>query len=229
MTAIGATAGASSAAIMGGNIGLGAAAGAAAGFIGGAVGGRLADSWAAGIARTAAGIGTAAAAGAASAAVAGGNAGEGALLGFTGAVTYALASAIANGDFQRASDTGQKANGALGKAAAAAKATETATGTSALKQSSNGSIDWTGHDQLLAKAGIYFEVERVEGTGYINGVEYRFSFPQPNITNMSPDMKFTIAPSFQVERTGSIEVFGVKLEGRATFHIRAGFAVHKDE
>ena len=106
LTAIGATAGASGAAIMGGNIGLGAAAGAAGGFLGGAVGGRLADKWNPGLARTAAGIGTGAGAGAASAAIAGGSPGMGAALG-----GFSVAAAVAAGKLQTAIDAARARGG----------------------------------------------------------------------------------------------------------------------
>ncbi len=120
----GAAGGASSAAALGGDPWKGAAAGAAAGAIGGAfsgIGGNLGTFG--NIARAGA---VGAAAGAAAGAIAGDPA-QGALVGGGSALVMATISAIANGDFQRASDIGQKRGGALGKTVAEAEISSSAT------------------------------------------------------------------------------------------------------
>jgi len=134
LTAIGATAGASGAAIMGGNIGLGAAAGAAAGFIGGAVGGRL-QKWDPGLARTAAGMASAAGGGAASAAIAGGSPGMGAGLG-----AFAVATAAAARNFQAMIDAGQQSGATEGRSAAGARGTRWAIRPEAPEPYSEGAV-----------------------------------------------------------------------------------------
>ncbi len=96
----------------------------------------------------------------------------------------------------------------------------------------NDIIQWTGFDQQLAQFGVFYNVERIEGTMSINGEQpsqFQMDFHQRLITNMPFDMKFTISQLLRIDRPFSVEVFGTKIEGHATFYVRVGFGVHKDE